>query len=135
MKDFKSIEYFNTNKIVSIHFTPEKTSERFYFEDRKPIKKFFGLINTGRFTQPGWVDYYDWDSKYTDEELRKQGYKVYTTDERINDRVCVKATVKVYLAHDNTIVQEFETDDEAEFWIENLKTISGKNFAVAIYKN
>ena len=128
-------EYFDVSRIVSIHFMTEKPTNKFYWVDSRPIKKFFGLINTGKFTEPGWVDHYDWDEViYTDEDIRNYGYKVYSTDERINDRICTFAHVKVYLTHDNTIEQVFKTNEEAEAWIENLKTRSGKDFAVVIYK-
>jgi hypothetical protein len=59
---------------------------------------------------------------------------VYTKDERINDRVCYFPHVKVYLTDDNTIEQVFKSNEEAEAWVENLKTTSGKDFAVAVYK-
>lgn len=128
-------EHFDVDRIVSIFFKPEHTNKSYYWVDSKPIKKLFGLINTGLFSQAGWVDRSDWDNViYTDDELRKYGYKVYSTDERINDhRVCNKAYVKVYLTHDNTIQQTFESDQKAEEWIELLKSTSGKTFEIAFY--
>jgi len=135
MVEFKDKEYFDVSRIVSIHFTVERPAYKFCWVDRKPIKRFFGLINTGKFTEPGWINQHDWDEIiYTDEELRNYGYKVYTTDERINERVCCFAHVKVYLTGDNTIEQVFKSNEEAEAWVENLKTTSGKDFAVAVYK-
>ena len=129
-------EYFDVSRIVSVYFTPEHPETKFYWQDRKPIKQFFGLINTGRFTEAGWLNAYDCDEVfYTEDEIRSYGYKVYSTNERINERICNKAYVKVYLTHDNTIGQKFETDAEAEAWIELLKQTSGKTFEVAIYKN
>lgn len=135
MAEFKDKEYFDVSRIVSIHFTVERPAYKFYWVDSEPIKRFFGLINTGKFTEPGWVNQNDWDVIiYTDEELRNYGYKVYTTDERINERVCCFAHVKVYLTGDNTIEQVFKSNEEAEAWIELLKDTSGKTFEVAIYK-
>ena len=132
MANFKTKEHFNTDEIVSILFIPERVDNGFEWIESRPIKKFFGLINTGKFTQAGWFG--DWDGRtYTDEQLRNYGYKVYTTDERVNDRVCKFAKVKVYLTHDNEVEQTFETDEDAEIWVEHLKTTSGKNFAVATY--
>jgi hypothetical protein len=129
-------EYFEVSRIVSVYFRPEHPETRFYWRDSEPIKTFFGLINTGRFAEAGWLNAYDWDEVlYTEDEIRNYGYKVYSTDERINERICNKAYVKVYLTHDNTIEQSFETDKEAEAWIELLKEKSGKTFEVAIYKN
>ena len=128
-------EYFDLSRIVSIYFSPEKTASKFYRVDSKPIKKFFGLINTGKLSEPGWADCNDWEEViYTDEDIRRYGYKVYTTDKRINERICHFAHVKVYLTHDNTIEQTFETNQEAQAWIELLKETSGKTFEIATYK-
>ncbi len=135
MKDFKDKEYFDVSRIVSIHFTVERPAYKFSWVDREPIKRFFGLINTGKFTESGWVNQNDWGVIiYTDEEIRDFGYKVYTKDERINDRICYFPHVKVYLTDDNTVEQVFKTNEEAEAWVEELKANSGKTFAVAIYK-
>ena len=129
-------EYFDVSRIVSAYFIPEHTETKFYWQDSKPITTFFGLINTGRFTEAGWFNACDWNEElYTEDEIRNYGYKVYSTDERINERICHKAYVKVYLTHDKTIKQTFETDKEAEAWIELLKEKSGKTFEVATYKN
>ena len=129
-------EYFDVSRIVSTYFIPEHPETRFYWQDRKPIKKFFGLINTGRFTEAGWLNAYDWgEYLYTEDEIRSYGYKVYSTNERINERICNKAYVKVYLTQENTIEQKFETDAEAEAWIGSLKEKSGKTFEIVTYKN
>lgn len=129
-------EYFDVSRIISIYFRSETPSTNFYWVESEPIKKFFGLINTGRFTKAGWCDFRDWKDGifYTEDEIRGYGYKVYNTDERINDRICCKACVKVYLTHDNRIERFFETDDDAEGWIQSLKEKSGKTFEVVTYK-
>ena len=128
-------EYFDVDRIISIRFRPEYPVDHIYWAESKPIKKFFGLINTGKFTEAGWVDYCEWDRiPYSDDDLRKRGYIVYDRNERINERVCRKAYVKVYLTHDNSIEQSFDSDKQAEEWIETLKTKSGKTFEVAIHK-
>ena len=129
-----NLEYFDVSRIVSILFRPERTCNHIEWVESKPIKKFFGLINTGKFTQAGWVDHSEWDyDTHTDDELRQRGYIVYNTDERINNRVCKRAHVKVYLTHDNTIEQTFDSDQKAEEWIDLLKSTSQKTFEVAIY--
>lgn len=127
-------EYFDVSRIISIYFRPETTCSNFYWEESKPIKRFFGLIYTGDLTEAGWRDNRDWkDIIYTEDEIRDYGYKVYSSDERINERVCHKAYVKVYLTHDNHVEQAFETDAEAEAWIELLKETSGKTFEVVTH--
>ena len=129
-------EYFDVSRIVSVYFRQETTCTNFYWVMSEPIKRFFGLFDTGRFTEAGWCDNRDWDEVlYTEDEIRSRGYKVYSTDERINERISHKAYVKVYLTHDNIIEQSFETDAEAEAWIGSLKEKSGKTFEVVTYKN
>ena len=124
-------EYFDVSRIVSVYFRRETTCTNFYWVESEPIKRFFGLFDTGRFTEAGWCDNRDWKFViYTEDEIRSYGYKVYSADERINERICHKAYVKVYLTHDNEIEQAFETDEEAEAWIESLKEKSGKTFEV-----
>jgi hypothetical protein len=129
-------EYFDVSRIISIYFKSETPSTNFYWVESEPIKKFFGLINTGRFTEAGWCDNRDWKDGviYTEDEIRGYGYKVYSTDERINDRICCKAYVKVNLTHDNLIERFFESDDDAEGWIRSLKEKSAKTFEVVTYK-
>lgn len=129
-------EYFDVNRIVSIHFKPERVTNDYAWEKSKPIKKFFGLIDTGRFTEEGWEYYYDYAHTfiYSDDDLRRKGYKVYSADERLNSRVCVKACVKIYLTDNNQIEMSFESNEEAEVHIEYLKKLSGTTFAVVIYK-
>lgn len=130
-----SKEYFDVDRIISIHYRPENPVSWIYWVESKPIKKFFGLYNTGRFTEAGWVDNSEWDENtYTDDDMRKRGFIVYDKDERINDRICRKAYVKVYLTHDNSIEQSFDSDKQAEEWIETLKEKSGKTFEVVTYK-
>ena len=38
-------EYFDVSRIISIYFKSETPSTNFYWVEREPIKKFFGLIN------------------------------------------------------------------------------------------
>jgi hypothetical protein len=128
-------EYFDVDRIISIHYRPENPVSWIYWVESKPIKKFFGLYNTGRFTEAGWVDNSEWDENiYTDDDMRKRGFIVYDKDERINDRICKKAYVKVYLTHDNSVEQSFDSNKQAEEWIETLKEKSGKTFEVVNYK-
>ena len=129
-------EYFDVSRIISVYFRSETPCRYFYWVESEPIKKFFGLINTGRFTEAGWCDNRDWKDGiiYTEDEIRSYGYKIYSTDERIKDRICHKAYVKVYLTHENQIEQSFETDADAEAWIQSLKERSGKTFEIVTYK-
>jgi hypothetical protein len=70
---------------------------------------------------------------YSAEKLINNGYKVYTTDERINNRVTEKPYVRVYLRHDQEVYRKFETDVEALSWIDELKATSGKTFEIITF--
>lgn len=136
----ENIEYFDISRIISILYKPEHECNNYEWVESKPIKWFFGLINTGKFTKSGWkylsCGLWDDDNSivYSDDEMRnKFGYIVYSTDERINNRLCNKAKVTVYLEYDNEICQEFNSNKEAEEWIESLKIKSGKPFEIVKY--
>ena len=62
------------------------------------------------------------------------GYLVYPWGEKINDRVCYKPYVTVYLKHEVEVIQYFETEKEASRWVESLKTKSGRDFEVISHK-
>lgn len=124
-------EHFDINQIIGIKFHPERSAGYSWVEAEPEKRIFFGLIpwRYGRpagFTDAGsplqWI--------YTEEDLKSYGYKVYSFDERINDRVCEKPYVVVYLAHELQISKKFETDSEAEEWVDQLKEKSGKSFEV-----
>lgn len=125
------IEYFDVNRIVSIVVCGERPVNEYEWREPSLIKKFFGLINTGKFTEAGYYSKYGSNKvPYTEEELRGYGYKVYSRNERINTNVVNKAYVKVYLEHDNRVREKFETEDEMQQWVEKIKTTSGKTFEI-----
>lgn len=126
-------EHFDVNEIIGIKIIPESEAS-FEWVDEIPEKRiFFGMIRT-RYARPaGFLDKSSFDEIiYSPEQLIDYGYKVYTSSERINNRVCHKPHVTVYLSHDLSSTKRFETDREAIEWVEDLKATSGKVFEIVI---
>jgi hypothetical protein len=74
------------------------------------------------------------------EELESYGYKVYIMDERIISKllpqepmVFRKPHVKIYLSHKLTVEKVFETNREAQTWVDVLKATSGKTFETVVH--
>jgi hypothetical protein len=127
-------EHFDVNEIIGIKLFPEHDS-RFEWVEAAPEKRaFFGLIKTRSATPAGFLDKGSFDGTiYSEESLIGYGYKVYTTDERINNRVTEKPYVRVYLSHGLETHKKFETDEQALSWIEELKSTSGKTFEIVTF--
>jgi len=127
-------EHFDVDIIVSIAFVPERPTSHVWIEGGKiTIKKFFGLITKEEIIESGWYENFE---KYrndfdTTEYLEKNGYNVYKFSERVNNRVCHKPYVKVYLTHENTVTKVFDNNNDAMSWIDQVKAASGKTFEIA----
>lgn len=128
-----SKEYFDVDRIVTISLFGE-IDAGYEWVEPQPIKRFFGLIDTGRFTPAGYVSTPNDSSIYTEENLRGYGYKVYSRDERIVNNVVNKPYVKVDLEHDNSLTVRFETEDEMLKWVDEIKALSKKVFVLVNYK-
>ena len=129
------LEHFDINRIVTLSVFGEKVERSYEWRDPQPIKRFFGLIDTGRFTPAGYYYTNSFESVcYTEEKLRGYGFKVYSRDERINDNVVNKPYVKVDLEHENSLTVTFETNDEMLEWVEMIKLKSGKIFETVVYE-
>jgi hypothetical protein len=127
-------EHFDVNEIIGIKFFPERDARYEWVEATKEKRIFFGLIKTRSATPAGFLDTGSWDGAiYTEEKLIGYGYKVYTTDERINNRVTEKPYVRVYLSHELETHKKFETNEEALAWIDELKATSGKTFEIVTF--
>jgi hypothetical protein len=129
-------EHFDPSQIVKIKFVPERPAS-FCWEEAKPeIRTFFGLRIKQKATPSGFVDKNSLFPKfYSEDEIKRMGYLVYPWGEKINDRVCYKPYVTVYLKHEVGVIQYFETEKEASRWVESLKTKSGRdNFEIVSHK-
>ena len=127
-------EHFNLKEIIGIKIIPERDAY-FVWVDAVPEKRvFFGLIKSRSAKPGGFMDTSSYDETiYTEEELIRYGYKVYSYEERIEERVCEKPVVTVYLSHDIKCTKKFESDKEALEWVERIKKESGLSFEVVIH--
>lgn len=127
-------EHFDVDRIVSIVFVPERPTNYVWIEGGKiTVKKFFGLITKEEIIESGWYENFEkyrYDFKST-ESLEEQGYNVYKFSERVNNRVCKKPYVKVYLTHENTVTKTFDNNNDAMSWVDQVKKTSGKTFEIA----
>lgn len=125
---------FNLSAIILIKLYKESVASKWLWRESKPIKKFFGLIDTGRVTEAGFEDMTSYSTCiYTEEELKGYDYKVYPTNERIINRVANKPVVEIHLSHEHRITRKFENDEDAIKYVEHLKAISEIKFETIIY--
>jgi hypothetical protein len=120
----KKLQLINLDKIISVSLFEERDAN-FIWQKAEPIKKFFNLINTGKFTKEGWrdmdslSDVYFLDSLsdkavYTKEELKSYNYNVY------DYRVCYKPYINIILCDKNSITWRFDTNESANIALTNL---------------
>lgn len=124
----KNIEYhFDVNSVIGIKFEKESYTSFVWVEEK--IKKRF--LGKPKIYPAGFIDTRSYRGCiFTEGELLELGYKVYGFDERVNNLVCRKPYVVVYLGHKLEVNHTFESDEMATEWIEGLKNKSGKTFEV-----
>jgi hypothetical protein len=125
----KNKEYhFDVNSVIGIKFVKEEPCEWFIWKEEIVKKRLFGKL---KIYPAGFYDESSYrEHIWTKEELLERGYKVYDWDERVNNRVCSKPYVVVYLGHKLEVNHTFESDEIASEWIKNLKLTSGKTFEI-----
>lgn len=117
--------HFDVNKVINIKYVPEQLCTWFTWHESEPIKKFFGLINTGKFLPAGWVDNSQYFQRILSEaELIKKdylvkGYFVYR-----------KSIAVVTLSNQTEVSKNFETQEDCLNWIDELKDTTGKTFEI-----
>jgi len=115
----------DTTKIVQIYKVKERVSD--YWEWRSEVKEksyLFGLIHfEGK--NAGWVDtdylWGDSDNRYSDSDLYKKGYKIYSWEDRVTDRIVKMANVKLVFVNNFEYFRCFDTNEAMEQWVNNLK--------------
>lgn len=130
------IKYFDISRIITISVHVERPERRIQWIDAKPIKKFWGLYNTGNFKPAGYYYSGHFDEKlFTEQEIRDMGYKVYSRDERINENVVIKSHVSIELEQNNSVIVNFETEAEMLEWVDKIITSSDKTYyKTIVYK-
>lgn len=132
-----SKHYFELDKVNSITLRFEKESEyRWYEEVPSRPRKMFGIkIGTIAAIPAGW------NSEEPEEELRYshrrvsssyfERYKWYRVDET-KKRVFEKAYIEIVFGYKQTISTKFETNEEAQEYVNELIQSSEKEFHVII---
>lgn len=124
-------EHFDLDQIISVRFISEREAGFEWVEAIPEKRIFFGLIRWRSGRPAGFLNRDSWNGTvYSEEALKRYDYRVYSYEERVAQRVCHKPYVTVYLSYDLQVTKSFETDAEAESWIEKIKAESGKTFEV-----
>jgi hypothetical protein len=127
--------YFELDKVDSITLTMERDSEYKWFEeipDRS--RKFLGLrFGTIKGIPAGWsnydLEYHHYNSRVPTSYF--YSYNWYRIDEE-NKKIFNKAYVEVSLGYKRTISRNFESNEEAQSWVDDLISDSNKKFHVIV---
>jgi hypothetical protein len=134
--------YCNLNKITSIRCKYEYPYQGIIGrEDSKPIKKFFGLINTGKKTKEGLYVYDYWYFDDIDNGTReplssdfikkynetKTDFKIYDASERLSDNFVLRAEIQISLDNGEKLRVLFNTNDEMEKYVGELIKSAGSH--------
>lgn len=130
-------KYFQLDDIISIQFTAERETD-YRWKERVPErdKKFLGFV-VGKHPEipEGWVSG-DFGYLTDDERIRVDSsylerYSWLRVDEK-NKKIWNKATVEINLAHKDMVSRQFNSNEEAQAWIDEIISESGKKFKVII---
>jgi|DEB19_MinimDraft_2_1074335.scaffolds.fasta_scaffold00048_14 hypothetical protein len=130
--------YFELDKVESITLTLERESSyQWYPETPAPPKTFLGfLFGQQPLIPAGWNEYRDDDGNECRLWNRKQStyfadYSWYRIDE-VNKKIYNKAHVTVYLSYKHSLGTNFESNEEAQEYVDSLIEDSDKGFHVII---
>jgi hypothetical protein len=124
--------YFDLDKVSSITLKLEEESGYKWCDEVKPQPRYFLGFKIGltRGKPAGW-----W---YEDEDYRRAtsyfyDYKSYKVD-LVNKKVTLRPRVTVYLGYKDCYTSYFDTDQQAQEYVDDLISKSKKNFQVIIEK-
>lgn len=116
--------HFDLKSILKIDFIEEREDESYIWRDSKEIKLFLGF-GKPKFTKEGFFYVRTFDSYWVSEDIMKSiGLKI------IGKKAYKKPYVIVHLSNSISITKNFEDNQEAKLWIEELTKKSGKNFEI-----
>lgn len=135
--------HFNVKDIKYIELTPVKQQNYKWYEE-KPVKRFFfDLIVDEKGIKEGWAkseferEYCDYDNDWWYERLSKKTLEnrhMFFVGENENGKQWF-SKAKVYISKiDDSHYNYFESNDEANAWIEKVKKASKEKFEI-IYKD
>lgn len=125
--------YFQLDLVHSITLTYERESSyKWYAEVPAKPKTFLGIqYGMTKAIPGGWSDYeggrWPVPTSYFD------GYKWYRVDEA-NKKIYNKAHVNIRFSYKEGIGQNFNSNEEAQKWVDELILSSDKKFTVIINK-
>lgn len=123
--------YFETDKIQTVTLTMETLSGMKWLEER-PEKtcKFLGItISRELRLKEGW-GYSTYRERYTTEELAKE-WPSHRVDEK-EKKVYNKSYVSIYFIYKHSIGARFDSNEEAQEYVDELIEQSGRIFNVII---
>jgi hypothetical protein len=123
--------YFETEKIQTVTLSMETLSGMKWLEERpEKLRKFLGItISKELRLKEGW-GYGTYRERYTTEELAKE-YPYLRVDEK-EQKVYNKSYVSIYFSYKHSIGARFESNDEAQEYVDELIEQSGRIFNVII---
>lgn len=131
-------KYFQLDDIISIQFTAERETD-YRWKERVPErdKKFLGFV-VGKHPEipEGWVSR-DFGYLTDDDERMRvdssyfERYSWLRVDEK-NKKIWNKATVEIKLRYKDMVSKQFNSNEEAQAWIDEIISESGKKFKVII---
>jgi hypothetical protein len=125
--------YFDLDKVSSITLKLEAESEYKWYDEIKPQPKinFFGIqYGMTEAIPAGWGyedSHWRYGTSYFDD------YKQYRVD-LLTKKVFIRPRVTVFLGHKDYYVSYFDTDYQAQAYVDELIIKSTKNFQVIIEK-
>jgi len=123
--------YFETEKIQTVTLTMETLSGMKWLEER-PEKtcKFLGItIRKELRLKEGW-GYGTYRERYTTDELAKD--KPYLRVDEKEKKVYNKSYVSIYFSYKHSLGARFESNEEAQEYVDELIEQSGRSFNVII---
>ena len=132
--------HFLIENIREIQLTKERSAGYIWIDEKIEIIKkwyWFGLYKKEIKTEAGFYErgYEDYMPYMTHPEkyFLDMGFKVYPKSERTENCICNKAYVSISWKDGGSNGFNFESNDEAKAWIEQIKVKSGKEFEVMEY--
>ena len=128
--------YFELDKVDSITLTMERNAG-YIWKDAIPArpKKFLGfIIGTKPAIPAGWSEYLEedqYDLRRRVQSTYFENYKWYRVDESAK-QVWHKAHVEVRFGYKQSIGHNFESNEEAQAWVDDLVSSSKKKFQIII---
>ena len=132
--------YFELDKVDSITLTLERETEyRWYPEIPETPKMFLGIpIGTNKAIPAGWNEYTDiagnekwqWDRTKTSYFEKYSSYRI----DEVNKKIYNKSHVEIRLGYKQSFGKTFDSNEEAQAYVDDLILGSDKKFTVIINK-